>query len=85
MASCEYGQIAGGTCGPSVVNPANVKSVVLAECTKAIQRHLRAYNARDATLVLESKLSLARASMCFVDLNEIDKDSLHIYYLAGTI
>ena len=85
MASCEYGQIAGGTCGPSVVNPANVKSVVLAECTKAIQRHLRAYNARDATLVLESKLLLARVSMCFVDLNEIDKDSLFIYYLAGTI
>ena len=51
MASCEYGQIAGGTCGPSVDNPANVKSIVLAECTKAIQGHLCAYNARDATLV----------------------------------
>ena len=85
MASCEYGQIAGGTCGPRVDNPANVKSVVLAECTKAIQRHLRACNARDATLVLESKLLLVRVSMCFVDLNEIDIDSLYIYYLAGTI
>ena len=50
MASCEYGQIAGGTCDRSVDNPANVKSVVLAKCTKAIQGHLRAYNVRDATL-----------------------------------
>ena len=85
MASCEYGQIAGYTCGPSVDNPVNVKIVVLAECTKAIQKHLRNYNARDATLVLESKLLLARVSMCFVDLNEIDKDYFFIYYLAGTI
>ena len=35
MASCEYGQIAGGTCGCSTDNPANVKSVVIAKCTKA--------------------------------------------------
>ena len=34
MASCEYGQIAGGTCGSSVDNPENVKSVILAKCTK---------------------------------------------------
>ena len=71
MASCEYGQIAGGTCDPSVDNPANVKSVVLAKCTKAIQGHLRAYNDRDASLISESKLLLARAGMCVVDLHEI--------------
>ena len=75
MASCEYGQIAWGTCGPSVDNPANAKSVVLAKCTKAIQGHLRAYNVRDATFVSESKLSLARAGMRIVDLHEIGKGS----------
>ena len=48
MAACEYGQIVGGTCGPSVDNSANVKSVVLAKCRKPIQGHLRAYNVRDA-------------------------------------
>ena len=85
MASCEYDQIAGGTCGPSVDNPANVKRVVIAECTKTMQGHLRAYNARDATLVLQSKLLLARASLCFLDLHEIGKDSFYIYSLAGTI
>ena len=69
MAACEYDQISGGTCGPSVDSPANVRSVVLSVCTKAIQGHLRAYNARDATLVLESKLLLARAGMCVVDLH----------------
>ena len=71
MASCEYGQIAGGTCGPSVDNPANVKSVVLTKCSKAIAGHLRAYNVRDASLISESKLLLARAGMCVVDLHKI--------------
>ena len=66
MASCQYGQIAGGTCGSSADNPANVKSVVLAKCTKAIQGHLSPYDVRDATLVSESKLLLARAGMCVV-------------------
>lgn len=61
MASCEYGQIAGGTCGSSVDNPENVKSVVLAKCTKAIQGHLRSCNIRDASLDSELKLLLARA------------------------
>ena len=85
MASCQYGEIAGGTCGSSVCNPANVKSVVLAKCTKAIQGHLRPYNVRDATLVSESKLLLARASMCVVHLQNICKGSFYIYSLAGTI
>ena len=85
MASCQYGQIAGGTCGPSLDNPGNVKSVVLAKCTKAIQGHLRAYNVRDATLLSKSKLLLARAGMCVVDLHEIGKGSFYIYSLAGTI
>ena len=86
MASCQYGQIAGGTCGSSVANPANVKSVVLAKCTKAIQGHLRPYSVRDATLVSESKLLLlARAGMCVVHLQNICKGSSYIYSLAGTI
>ena len=58
MAACEYGQISGGECGPSVDNPANVNSVVLAKCTKDIQGHLRAYS-----LDSEPKLLLARAGM----------------------
>ena len=85
MASCQYGQIAGGTCGSSVDNPANVKSVVLAKCTKALQGHLRPYNVRYATLVSESKLLLARAGMCVVHLQNICKGSFYIYSLAGTI
>ena len=61
MASCEYGQISGGTCGFSVDNPAYVKSVILAKCTKAILGHLRSCNIRDASLNSEPKLLLARA------------------------
>ena len=85
MASWQYGEIAGGTCGSSVDNPANIKGVVLAKCTKAIQEHLRPYNVRYATLVSESKLLLARASMCVVHLQNICKGSFYIYSLAGTI
>ena len=85
MVSCQYGQIAEGTCGSSVDNPANVKRVVLAECTKAIQGHLRPYNVRDATLVSESKLLLARAGMCNVHSQNICKVPFYIYSLAGTI
>ena len=85
MASCRYGQIAGGTCDPSVDNPANVKSVVLAKCTKAIQGHLHPYNVRDATLVSESKLLLARVRVCVVHLQNMCKGSFYIYSLAGTI
>ena len=40
MPTCEFGQIAGGACGSSVDNPANVKSIILAKCAKAIQGHL---------------------------------------------
>lgn len=65
MASCEFGQIAGGTCGPSVDNPANVNSITLAKCTKAVQGHLRSCNVRDATLDSEQKLLLARAGMLY--------------------
>ena len=78
MASCQYGQIAGGTCGSSVVNPANVKGVVLAKRTKAIQGHLRPYNVQDATLVLESRLLLARAGICIVHLQNMCKGSFYI-------
>ena len=63
MASCEYGQIAGGTCGCSVDNPANVKSIVIAKCTKDIRGHLRSLNVRDASVRSESTLLLARAGM----------------------
>ena len=66
MASCEHGQIAGGTCGCSADNPANVKSVVIAKCTKDIQGHLRSY-VRDASVHSESNLLLARAGMYDAD------------------
>ena len=62
MASCEYGQIAGGTCC-SAENPANVKSVVIAKCTKDIRGHLRSHDVRDASVHSESNLLLARAGM----------------------
>ena len=63
MASCEYGQIVGGACGPSMDNPASVKSVALANCKKDIKGHLRSFDVRDATLDSEGKLLLARAGM----------------------
>ena len=53
--------------------------------TKAIEGHLRPYNVRDATLVSQSKLLLARAIMCVVQLQNICKGSFYIYSLAGTI
>ena len=40
MAACEYGQIVGGTCGSSMDNSANIKSFILAKCTKSTQGHL---------------------------------------------
>ena len=61
MASCEYGQVAGGTCGSRVDNPADVKSAILAKCTKAVQGHLRSCNIGDASKDSEPKLLLARA------------------------
>ena len=67
MASCEYGQIAGGTCGCSVDNPANVESIVIAKCNKDIRGHLRSYNVRDASVQSELKLLLARAGMYVAD------------------
>ena len=63
MAACEYGRIVGGTCGSSVDNSTNVKSIILAKCTKSTQGHLRYCNIRDATLDSEAKLLLARAGM----------------------
>ena len=78
MASCEFGQIAGGTCGPSVDNPANVNSITLAKCTKAIQGHLRSCNVRDTTLDSEQKLLLARAGMLY-KLKCVDVSSTFIF------
>ena len=63
MAACGYGQIVGGTCGSSVDNSANVKSLILAKCTKSTQGHLRYCNTREATLDSEAKLLSARAGM----------------------
>ena len=68
MASREYGQIAGGTCGCSVDNPANVKSIVIAKCTKDIRGHLRSLKVRDASVRSESTLLLARAGTYVSDL-----------------
>ena len=63
MATCSYSQIVGGTCGPSVSNPANVQCVLIEECDKDIRGHLKAINVRDSSLN-EVKLLLARAGRC---------------------
>ena len=63
MAAYEWGQIAGGTCGSSVDNPANVKSIILAKCKKAIQVHLRSCGIQDTSLDSEPKSLWARAGM----------------------
>ena len=77
MASCEYGQIAGGICGCSADNPANVESVLIAKCTKDIRGHLRSHDVRDASVHSESNLLLARAGMCDVDeFNSLNRQAL---------
>ena len=63
MAAYECGQIAGGTCGSSVDNPANVKSIILAKCKKAIQAHLHSCSIQDTSLDSEPKPLWARAGM----------------------
>ena len=71
-ASCEYGQIVGGTCGCSTDNPANVNSVVIAKCTKDIRGHLRSPDVRDASVHSESNLLLARAGMYDADYSQTE-------------
>jgi len=68
MASCKYGQIAGGTCGCSLDNPANIKSVVIAKCTKDIQGHLWSHIVQDASVHLELTLLLTTAAKYVADL-----------------
>ena len=41
MATCSYSKLVGGACGPSVSNPANVECVLIGECGKDIQGHLK--------------------------------------------
>lgn len=90
MASCEYGQIAGGTCACSADNPANVESVVIAKCTKDIRGHLRSHDVRDASVHSEPNLLLARAGMYDVDrfnsLSRIGKRCVNVspaYYISS--
>lgn len=63
MAAYECGQIAGGTYGSSMDNPANVKSIILAKCKKAIQAHLRSCNIQDTSLDSEPKPLWERTGM----------------------
>ena len=62
-----------------------VLTKILLKIDLGVPVFLRPYNVRDATLVSESKLLLARAGMCVVHLQNICKGSFYIYSLAGTI
>jgi len=63
MATCSYPQIVGGTCGPSVTNPAHVQCVLIRKCDKDIQGDLKATDVSDSS-VDEARLLLARAGQC---------------------
>jgi len=63
MATCSYAQIVGGTCGPSVANPAHVQCVLIRKCDKDIRGHLKSIGVRDSSLD-EARLLLARAGQC---------------------
>ena len=63
MATCSYSQIVGGTCGPSVTNPAHVQCVLIRKCDKDIQGDLKAIDVSDSSLD-EASLLLARAGQC---------------------
>ena len=63
MATCSYPQIVGGTCGPSVTNPAHVQCVLIRKCDKDIRGHLKAIGVSDSSLD-EARLLLARAGQC---------------------
>ena len=60
MATCSYSQIFGGTCGPSITNPAHVQCVLIQKCDKDIWGHLKAIGVCDSSLN-EAWLLLARA------------------------
>jgi len=63
MATCSHPQIVGGTCGPSVMNPAYVQCVLIRKCDKDIRGHLKAIGVSDSSLD-EARLLLARAGQC---------------------
>ena len=68
MASCYYSQFVGGVCGPSITNPANVQCILIGQCDKDIQGHLKTLQVRDSSLNSEAILLLARAGKCFLYL-----------------
>ena len=68
MTTCSYSKLvggAGGACGLSVSNPANVQCALIGEGGKDIQGHLKLTNIKDSTLD-EAKLLLPRAGQCFL-------------------
>jgi len=60
MAACGFASYAGGPCGSSSNNPANVECIPLSRCEKDISGHLRALDIWDATLMTEAQLILTR-------------------------
>jgi len=62
MAFCKYSTLAGGNCGPSSENPANVECITIGQCAKEVNGHLTFCKVSDDGGVdTESKLLLARA------------------------
>ena len=61
MAVCSFSSLAGGPCGPSKFNPANLECVLLGNCKKDIKGHLKTFNTSDDQLKTEADLLLARA------------------------
>jgi len=61
MATCSFSEFAGGSCGSSSGNPANILCLTIGKCNKDITGHLKSYKVRDSALDTEARLLLARA------------------------
>lgn len=77
MAACNYSSYVGGSCGNSLINPANSLCVLVTDCTKDIKSHLKSFKCFDSTLKTEKDVLLARAGKFFVLIG--------IFYLAIVI
>ena len=61
MATFNFAEFVGGSCGSSSGNPANVQCVTTGKCDKDIKGHLKSCKVRDSALDTGARLLLSRA------------------------
>ncbi|CAB3991413.1 Hypothetical predicted protein [Paramuricea clavata] len=67
MALCQYSELVGGPCGPSLENRSSTHCVTIGECDKNVKDHLNHYKVWDTSVNSEEKLLLAQAGIFKVD------------------